>query len=322
MYAGYGNFGNHSFDTRICGITPPSTTFVCEQNIDSEAIGHFRQLDGNLYVAGIDPRAPAQHFYARRSLDDWLTQPAFTDNVAHIYDIESSGGNLWVTLTKFDDDSRVMKGSDNGIWTESLFVTPETGHTETNYSVLYFIAEYQGALYTHAFDTEDGIRPYSFISTDNGNSWQQGPGLLLHVPQSPNSPGGVLNFRHEIFSNILVMKQSKFLTSFDGVEAKTLRSNVQNIAINGDYFYVLEENGDIFRTKNLVDWRFVESAPENSTSIEIFGLDIYVGTEDARIFRSENALAEPDLMGFFPILYYLLIFTEEVSFTEEATTVD
>jgi len=62
--------------------------------------------------------------------------------------MECSGGNLWVTLSKFDDDSRVMKGSDNGSWTESLFVTPETGHTSSNYSILYFIAEYNNVLYT------------------------------------------------------------------------------------------------------------------------------------------------------------------------------
>jgi len=310
IFIGYGDFGNHDFDTQICGVTPPETTLVCEETIQSEAAAHFRTLDGNLYVAGIDPREPNSDFYARRSPDNWLVRPAFTDNVAHIYDIESSGGNLWVTLTKFDDDARVMRGNDTGEWVESLFVTPPSGHTPTNYSVLYFIAEFGGALYTQAFDTEEGIRPYSFMSTDNGESWQQGPNILLHVPPGPNSSGGVLNFRHEIFADVLIMKQSRFLTSFDGTSAATLRTNVQNIALSGDYFYVLEEGGDIFRTKDLVDWSFVVSAPENSTSIEIFENDIFVGTEDAKILRNEGVLEEPgssDAPHFFPVLYYLIL---------------
>ena len=313
IYAGYGTHANHSLVTQICGFTPPDNTFICERTIDSEGAAHFRSLNGSLYVAGIDPRAPNQDFYARKSNSNWFNQTAFTGNVAHIYDIESSGGSLWVTLTKFDDDSRVMKGSDGGSWTESLFVTPETGHTTSNYSVLYFIAEYQGALYTQAFDTEDGIRPYSYISLDNGESWNQGPSLLLHVPPNPNSPDGELNYRHKLFANQLVMKQSKFLTSFDGVQAKTLRTSVQNIARSGDYLYVLEEDGDIFRTNNLEDWSFVASAPENSTSIEILGLDIYVGTADSKILRNENALAEPEVSYFLPILYYLMILEENHS---------
>jgi len=62
IYAGYGTHFNHSFPVQICGITPPSTDFVCETTIDSEGAGHFRLLDGNLYVAGIDPRPSNQDF--------------------------------------------------------------------------------------------------------------------------------------------------------------------------------------------------------------------------------------------------------------------
>jgi len=293
IYAGYGTHANHSFATRICGFTPPNRTFECPEVFDSEGAGHFRNIDNKLYIAGIDPRPPASHFYIRKSGEDWFAQPAFTTNVAHIYDIESSGGNLWVTLTKFDDDSRVMKGNDNGVWEESLFVTPESGHTTQNYSVLYFVAEYQGVLYTQAFDTLDGIRPYSFMSSDNGDTWPQGPNILLHVPPTPNSSGGVLNFRHEIFAGKLVMKQSRFLTTFDGIDAETIRSNVRNFTVTDDVLYVLDESGSIFSTVDLVNWVFVAESVNNASSIEVLGDDIFVGTEDANIYWSEGILTPP-----------------------------
>jgi len=294
VYAGYGNFGNHTFDTKICGFTPPSRTFECPEIIQSEGAAHFRNIDDKLYIAGIDPKPVATpHFYIRKDGNNWFAQPAFTSNVAHVYDIESAGGNIWVTLSKFDDDSRVMKGNDNGVWEESLFVTPETGHTVENYSVLYFIAEYQGKLFTQAFDTLDGIRPYSYVSADNGNTWQQGPNILLHVPPGPNASGGVLNFRHETFAGKLVMKQSRSLTSFDGVIAETLRSNVRNYTVTDDVLYVLEEGGSIFSTTDLIAWSFVDQAVSSAVSIEVVGDDIYLGTDDAKIFWNPGILAPP-----------------------------
>jgi len=308
IYTGYGTFANHSFATRICGFTPPSQTFECPETIDSQATGHFRNIDNKLYIAGIDPRPPASDFYIRKSGDEWFAQPAFTSNVAHVYDIESSGGNLWVTLSKFDDDSRVMKGNDNGVWEESLFVTPETGHTTENYSVLYFVAEYQGTLYTQAFDTLDGIRPYSYMSSDNGATWPQGPNILLHVPASPNSSGGVLNFRHEIFADKLIMKQAQFLTTFDGANSATVRSNVRNFTVTDGVLYVLEESGSIFSTVDLIVWNFVGESVSNASSIEVLDDDIYVGTEDAKIFWSSGILKEPENAYLVPIYMILDLF--------------
>jgi len=44
-----------------------SNQFTCPFSIDSEGAGHFRNIDGRLYIAGIDPRPPESHFYVRKS---------------------------------------------------------------------------------------------------------------------------------------------------------------------------------------------------------------------------------------------------------------
>lgn len=305
IYAGYGTHSNHTFTTRICGFTPPSNQFVCPFSFDSEGAGHFRDIDNKLYIAGIDPRPPQQHFYARLSGSQWFAQPAFTDNVAHIYDIESSGGNIWVTLTKFGDDARLMKGTDNGQWTEVLDVRPVGGDSPFTYSVLFFVAEYQGKLYTQALDVPSAIQPYSFVSSDNGQTWTQGPSIMLYA-SGPNAAGGVQNYRHKVFAGKLVMKQNSYLTSFDGTTAATLRSEIRNFTVRDGFLYVLEESGRIIRTEDLTSWEFVDSAPENSSSLEVLDNDLYVGTEDAKIYWSENILDELPRITLVPIIDLIL----------------
>jgi len=107
------------------------------------------------------------------------------------------------------------------------------------------------------------------------------------------------------------MKQATYLTSFDGTSAQTLRTDVRNIAKRDSYWYILEEDGDIFRTDDLVNWSFVATAPDNATSMEILGQDIYIGTEDGKVFRSAGELAEPEISNFLPILYFMLILDDD-----------
>lgn len=305
IYSGYGTHANHSNPLSVCSFTPPSTRFSCPITIDSEGAAHFRNIDNKLYIVGIDPRAPSNHFYARKSGSSWLLQPAFTSNVAHVYDVERHGGFTWVTLSKFDDDSRVMRGTDGGSWVESLHVTPVTGHTTTNYSTLFFIAQYNGKLYTQAYDTEDGIQPFSYVSSNNGATWSQGPSIMLHS-SNPNGANGVQNYRHEVIAGKLVMKQNNHLVSFDGSSAITIHSDVRNLAFRDGYLYVLEKSGRIIRSQNLTNWQYVDTAPANASSIEIDDNDVYVGTEDSDIYWSENILDKLPRVVLAPIIELLL----------------
>ena len=250
IYAGYGNYNNHTNPTRVCAFQPPSNQFVCETTIDSETVHHFRIIGNTMYVIGGDPRPSNFDFFAQSSGGNWFKQAAFTSNVAHVYDIESSGGTLWLTLTKFDDDTRLMKRLPNGSWVESLTVRPISGHTTSNYSVLFFVAEFQGKLYTQAMDTGiDGVQPFSRVSLDNGVTWNNDPSILLHrgLPNIMSRN----DFKHYVFANHLVMQQGEHLVKFNGSVSETIQSDVRDYTIQNGVVYILKNGGEILQSTNL-----------------------------------------------------------------------
>ena len=103
------------------------------------------------------------------------------------------------------------------------------------------------------------------------------------------------------------MKQDIYLTSFDGTSASTIRSSVVEFTVNSGWLYVLGSDGRITRSENLKTWCGVDTAPSNSTSIEIYASDIFVGTTEGKVYRSIGAVAPNGCSTIVPILKLLLL---------------
>jgi hypothetical protein len=97
--------------------------------------------------------------------------------------------------------------------------------------------------------------------------------------------------RPETFQNQLVYMDNDSslgrLYRFDGSHATLAYGElVRDFHMSGDRLYVLTNAGLVLETSDLVDWTLLGSAPVTARSLAVIGGQLFVGTNDASIFRA------------------------------------
>jgi len=146
--------------------------------------------------------------------------------------------------------------------------------------------------------------------------WRVSPNNLHHSTATSNRRGIQFKGKHVYtrYTYLVTTDGSnlKFVTNRSNIRPATTEdawflSAVKDFVASGDYFYILEENGNVFRTTDLRHFRFVDRAPSNSVSIEVANNAVYVGTEEGKVFKS--VLPEPSETQFIKYKNYLIPIT-------------
>ncbi len=79
---------------------------------------------------------------------------------------------------------------------------------------------------------------------------------------------------------------ANFLKAFDGVTAQVvLPSPIYDFKIDGNTIYTLANDGQVRKSRDLVTWRSVATAPLTSQSIAVFKGSVYVGGTDSSLYK-------------------------------------
>lgn len=311
VYLGYGDFGANTGPIDICKFTPPDSTLICEFTLSTEKIDRYRILNGSLYAPAIDPSSPNEDGYAVKTLSG--TWSAVSSNKffegpkppAHIFDMNYYDGKLWAVGSQRtssesavppftdDGDAAIWSSSNNGTsWSISLDIQ----QIDNCCARVYFSGIHGDKLYVQAVDYDE-FHPLSKVY--DGTSWTDGPNLLVY--------GSATNGNN--FDGKLLMRQSSSLVSFDGNSVTQNYSGIADYTIFEDYVYVLTFEKEVYRSRDLLNWGFVDSlnVSSNVHSIEVKDFIVYIGTSDSRVYKSDVLVPyEENCTDFLPSILYLL----------------
>lgn len=109
IYSGYGDWNQNTGPIRMCRLTPPSTSFICEFVLHNEAVEGLRIYNNDLYGVGIDPGGGGWGNYAVRDNGSWSESGYFSVNGAyppHNFDIAYYSGALWMIGQQWDGSNQ------------------------------------------------------------------------------------------------------------------------------------------------------------------------------------------------------------------------
>lgn len=221
-------------------------------------------------------------------------------------------GDIWIVGARLNS-AIVWRSVDDGkTFSESLAVTPESSSGLTH-SRFYFAGVIQNKLYVQPFDfTFNGhpnnanrrLRAYSYVlDGSDGTSWQQFPDLF---PSRGNQFDS--GYAPQVFNDYMVY-QTRFpfertisrlrafspatgtVTNIDFV-INGINTNITNFTIDGQYVYVLLENGSVGRTTDLnLPWSLWETYPpfteanNAGRSIAVLNGVLYIGSTEAQLWK-------------------------------------
>ncbi len=278
----YSGFGDYTANTGPIALTPFDRSgfrSAPELNADTEAVWTFRVIDGNLYIPSTDPRISSD-FAMGSSVaggTSW-TNPTVV-GAAHVYDVASlTGSDLWLVGAAWDGTAAVWRSLDRGVtWKRLLSVAPISS-VAGDFARFYGAAVYQGKLYVQARDYYGSVHPTSKVF--DGTSWSDGPSL------------GTFNHA-ELFAGRLVYHGGvhagwsfHLLKAFDGVTTQVvLPWLIYDFKIAGDTIYTLATDGQVRKSRDLVTWNSLATAPLTARSIGVFKGSVYVGGTDSSLYK-------------------------------------
>lgn len=310
LFFGYGDWAWDTGPISIRGLNPATAQWTNSLlTFGTEAVSHFRAIDGAIYATSIDPLGtPGVNPGGFASSPDG-TNWSQVSNVAatHVLDITGFGGSeLWM-VGSAGSDGVIWRSTDGG----TSFSTVRADGPAPNSPPVVFsrytgIAEYQDALFVQRLDV-NGAHYTSSLKFDGAN-WTEGPDLL------PGSNGFL--HRPTVFENSLVYmdgdKSLGFLYRFDGTVATlAYPEQLRDFFIANGRLYAITSSAELISTSDLLNWSDLGLVPGEAASLAIWTGDLFLGTTDARVLRAGNfenvsAIPEPGLGGLAGVLLVVL----------------
>ena len=266
-------------------------------SIRSQELSTLEVMGGSLY--GLAEDSEGTDDYVKCSTSGCRGGVIDAARIAHLYSATEMNGVIYMAGSS-GRDGVIWKSSNGGAhWTETLRATAENGASD--FSRFYEVGgPVYGLVYAHARDWYNGYQIHS--KTYNGNASNQWvnkfTGLETFLP----------TFRLRGFANTAVYIEGVELREYNGVTSQLHSvAHVYDFAIADGWLYALSNESrqhKVFRTKDLKSWRYFDTAPSTAISIEVVAGHVYVGTSNARIYKSDTSLDENIVMA--PINYLLL----------------
>lgn len=312
LYTGYGDWAADNGPIRVQALDPVSAEWSPVQlTYPTEAISHFRNLNGTLYTPNVDPlntsppgsaEQPAGFAFGNSSHHWNSVVPTLSGTsdpltAYHVFDINRTpNGDLFLTGS-LGNAGMVWRSVDGGAtFAVEQQTLPPPESSSFAFSRYVGAAVYNGELYVQRADFNVSGQNDQSLRFD-GNSWHIGPDLL--------SQNDGFMTRPEQFGDELIYLSRDlsdgYLYRFDGAESqRALSSILHDFQVLDDALVVLTLDGELLRTEDLADWTSLGYAPLDARSFEFVGDTIYVGTANAEIysrggFGSVQSIPEPSV---------------------------
>lgn len=319
LYTGYGDWYADHGPIAIRALDADSAQWSSSLlTLQTEAISHFRGLNGSLYTTTVDPlninppgtaTQPAGFAIGDASHNWTAINPTIvgTGNpltAFHVFDINrSSNGDLWMTGS-LGNDGMVWRSADGGAtFSIAQQTPPPAGSDSFAFSRYVGAAVFDDRLYVQRVDY-NVASPNSESLVFDGNSWSTGPDLISGADgfmAKPDQFGNQLVYLSDDHAN-------GFLYHFDGINSQhALPGVVHDFQIAGDFLIALASGGELLYTKDLLSWESAGFVPGDARSIELVGDTLFVGTTGSQIFYASGltaftAVPEPSSFGAVSIL--------------------
>ncbi len=315
LIAGYGDWTLNTDSTggsadRV-GIEPLNLTTTIWQTktplVNGEALTKFRTIGGYLYAPNTDASSFGTGAFATNRSGSWqLSMPATLASSVHIFDIASrtdSDSDLWAAGSNNGSPAyaALWHSIDNGAtWSIAQSDTDPGG-----WARYYWVAALNGSIYVQADHVTGGANLKKF----DGTSWTNlSTTQTCYMGSNSNN-----NAEVEVFAGNIVCagnqstEQGKIRT-FDGttVTARTIPGAsglVNDIYVSGSNLYVSIGNR-LYRTTDLTNWTLLGLTPANVVSMGVANDYVYLGMDDATIWRSQATITSSSPAVYAPPVVY------------------
>ncbi len=287
IFMGYGDYDANIGPIDVYSYAPKTKKVKLQYVMGTEAVGVFKNINGNLYVPSIDPaHRGVSHDYAYKNKSGkWVSGVGV--KASHIYDTFTyTGSDLWMVGSK-GSKAMAWRSYDNGVsWSVEKSVDAVSLGQDS--SRFYFAGQLNGKLYLQPVDFHSQQQRASLIY--DGRGWSNGPRLF----NSPAEEGSkFLNFKNKLVYRGNPGSYSSELYSFDGniVSAAAItvdRLQSYDYVIYKNAIYVLAVDGYIYKSKDFMAWKRVGNLKHpNARSMVIHKGVVYVGTLGSKLFAAK-----------------------------------
>ena len=306
LYVGFGDSNANTGPIAITPWDPEAEQFVPTGFLaDTEAIAVFRPIGERLYAPSDDPHGASDLVFG----EPWTNCSVVPGY--HLYDVASHDGEeLWLCGKSSPKGAgAIWRSLDVGqSWKLSLEVPAPEG-LQTSF---FFLGVLDGEVWAQAWDyaprNSRKSAPRATSWRFDGEQWKPGPDLLPESSRTGYGHPGIdrgigyrpLYFapaRRLVYSNGLGKwmgsrgkSGTSILYAFDGDEVEVVREDALDFAIEGDRLFVLQLDGELHHTRDLVEWERLATAPAGTMSLGFAAGSLYVGGDEAALFRYDGAL--------------------------------
>lgn len=293
LYSGYGDWTANSGPIRIVPFNPISKVFEpLVHTVETEAIQRWFVFKGKLYALAIDRRKLADYAVATKAVDGTITwvdkNPVGS---THVFEMNTlNGTDLWMAGSK-SYKAALWRSTDGGeTWAVAQLVPARTDPTN-NPARFYFMAVLNGKLYAQVTDWTGGPHPTSLVF--DGTSWSQGPNIIGSAswPHKPEV------FRGKVLFKTWGGDSASTLMSFDGNISTPVLTPVYDHTVSGEFLYVLRGDGTVSRSRDLISWQTIGTAPATARTLEVLNNEVYIGTADSKIYAADLSEVPSDIQA-------------------------
>ncbi|MCR9294344.1 MAG: hypothetical protein NXI32_16620 [bacterium] len=302
LYTGYGDWTSDTGPINVRSLDVNSGVFSNPLvSVNTEAISHFRGLNGSLYTTTVDPLGigPQPAGYAvGNSSHSWsyiaptISGTSDTLTATHIFDInQTSNGDIFMAGSRgtFGAIWRSVDGGATFTIDSVPFAEPSApaNNAGTPFSRYVGVGILNDQVFVQRVDYNvSGANQNNVALKYDGNSWQ-----TVAVDLIQEDYGYVT--RPEQFGNEMLYLSSDlsdgFLYRFDGTNAQhALNGVVRDFQVLSGSVVALMGDGEMLFSSDLNSWSSLGHAPGSARSLEIVGDTIFVGTTDGRIFSASG----------------------------------
>lgn len=281
LYAGYGDWGTNTGPIHLNPLDLQTRAFEGSKlSVPTEGITKFDIINSKLYAPMIDRTGCAVCSIGYAVGEPFESKTPVQG--AHIFDMETLDGNdLWMVGSGQSTvaGAHAFRSTDGGA-TWSVAKTDTSTPRPTGFERYYWVAKMNGKIYMQANSTNAPAPVRIF----DGTSWSEGTTDLI-----------TNGTRTTVFNNHLVATapNNAGMSAYDGSTVTKVQSFygvIADMAVEGDYLYVLRGDGTLARTQDLQGWQELGYTLANARSMTVQGGVVYYGTADSKLYRSTNAL--------------------------------
>lgn len=285
LYAGYGDYEANTGPIEINPFDISGGDFTGSVlSIPTEEAMVIRSIGGNLYVPMTDPQLgwTVDVGFATNQGGTWVNR--YEAPAVHVFDVATlSGSDLWMVGSAEDPQNIgaiAYRSTDGGAtWT----VVRTAGTPQEGYARYYWAAAIGGKMYLQAQGTAD-----TNLQIFDGTSWTTS---ALNVCQATDS-GRVVVFDDKI---VCASEWANTVNVFDGTTVQSatlsmLSSRLNDLYVADDGYLYGVADGGVVRSTDGLTWEQLSNSM-GGASIAVAGDYVYIGTTDAKLYRSTTTIA-------------------------------